>query len=170
MVFCEFGVCACTWAEPGFSTVLLLFVLPANDSGGLLHELLHVCIVLVVALKEWRVTHTSSICSSVDVMFMFARWPMWLKLIYKHLKFYSSPSCCQPPPYPRCRYADKCSECSCGCTVCTDTCGLLCSEPESFWVGYIDGCNTIISVNSHSPKKSGKEQDLKLENTNKSGA
>lgn len=51
-VFCEFGVCACTRAEPGFSAALLLFVLAENDSGGLLHELLHDCIVLVVALKE----------------------------------------------------------------------------------------------------------------------
>jgi len=50
-VFCEFDVCACAWAEPGFSTLLLLFVLAEWDSGEL-RELLHVCIVLVVALKE----------------------------------------------------------------------------------------------------------------------
>ena len=51
-VVCEFSVSACAWAEPGFSTVLLLFVLAENYSGELLHELRHVCIVLVVALKE----------------------------------------------------------------------------------------------------------------------
>lgn len=51
-VFCEFCVCACAWAEPSFSAVLLLFALAENYSGELLHKLLHVCIVLVVALKE----------------------------------------------------------------------------------------------------------------------
>lgn len=44
--------CACAWAEPGFATVLLQFFLAENYSGELLHELLHVCIVLALALKE----------------------------------------------------------------------------------------------------------------------
>lgn len=44
--------CAWAWAEPGFATVLLQFVLAENYLGELLHELLHVCIMLALALKE----------------------------------------------------------------------------------------------------------------------
>lgn len=101
LFYCSPSVCSC-WKWLGRT--------PARASARLYR--------VIVALRERGVTHTSSICSSVAVMFMFARWPMWLKLIYKHLKSYSGTSCCQPPPYPHCRYAEACSEHSFGVHVC----------------------------------------------------
>lgn len=79
-------------------------------------ELLHVCVVLV-ALGERGVTHPSSILGSGDVVLVFARCPMRLKLIYKPLRFYSSASCCQPPPCSLCRSTGNCSGSSPGCCV-----------------------------------------------------